>query len=689
MKRGNIAILVGIVGLLMFAAAVNASTEHPGAITGTVIDQASGQPVVGAWVAIRETNTGAMTDSLGRFAINDVIAGTCHLVIFHKTYGTVADLPEQTVVVKSSETTAVRIELTVAENEQAESQVWAAPRSRCEVGKDAVRGMSFDDKLNASRIVDADKIKRQSAVKEPPPPPAPPGACYAPSAPSIRPRCIVPRVEAEESDGWSLPPVDMFYHDYGTNGFTSTRYDRFSTFAVDVDDASYTLARRYLEEGNLPPTEAIRIEEFVNHFDYGYNNPVDSKFRIFTELTKSPFDSRMVLMKVGIKGRELAESQRKPVNMTLVVDISGSMTHGNRIGLVKEALKMLVTELGRHDQVGIVVYNTTARIVLKQSQYTRKHQIYEVIESLCPFGSTNAEAGLTLGYQMADRNYVPGHNNVVVLISDGVANVGETGADGIMDRIQRFANKGITLSTYGVGMGNYNDVLLEQLAQKGNGRYAYVNDRDEARREMIDKFIGNTSVLGRDVKIQVAFNEKLVSGYRLIGYENRDVEDYRFRDNTQDGGEIGAGHEVTALYELQLHKIYPQGRLADVFVRWKDADETEVVEVCKEEVLTPNLRSFDRERAEFRLAVVASRFAEKLKGTAFSDGTGYDELLEMAQKVDRDLHQDQTRELVDLIRRARDLSYYHTDYGYDGSERAGMEKDRGNQYGNKDSNYKR
>ncbi|MBD3256854.1 DUF3520 domain-containing protein, partial [candidate division GN15 bacterium] len=393
----------------------------------------------------------------------------------------------------------------------------------------------------------------------------------------------------------------------------------------------------------------------------GYNNPSESKFRIFTELTDSPFDGEITFLKIGVKGREIDRRDRRPINLTLVVDVSGSMNRGGRLNLVRRSINMLIDQLDRRDQVGIVAYNTRAHVVTDPVSARHKRELQRAVGRLMAGGSTNAEAGLTLGYQMANRQYVSGHNNLVVLISDGVANVGQTGADGIMGRIERFARKGITLTSFGVGMGNYNDVLLEQLAQKGNGRYAYINDMAEARRAMVDNFIANTLVLGRDFKVQVEFNPKMVHAYRLIGYENREVADYRFRDNSQDGGEVGAGHEVTALYELKI-KGPRHGKVADVSVRWINFEETEVVEVAREARLRESFVPFDRARAELRLAVVASRFAEKLKRTPFSQYTSYDHLAQLAEEIEHDWSNDQTRELRDLIRRARDLSYNHSDW---------------------------
>jgi Ca-activated chloride channel family protein len=452
----------------------------------------------------------------------------------------------------------------------------------------------------------------------------------------------------------------MFFRDYGTNSFVDTRRDRLSTFATDVDDASFNIVKRYLMDGYLPPRDAVRIEEFINHFDYNYATPDHKRFRIFYETTASPFDRRITVLKIGIKGAEVTRRERDPLNLTFVIDVSGSMGYDNRLELVKESLRMLVNQLTHRDRIGIVAYGSQARVVLQPTGIARRNDILRAISSLHPGGSTYAEAGLKLGYSMANSQYVNGHTNRIILCSDGVANVGRVSPDAIMAQVNRYANKGITLSTFGYGMGNYNDVLLERLAQKGNGKYAYVNDLREAQKLFVSDFVGSMQVLARDVKVQVDFNPEIVTSYRLIGYENRDVADNRFRDNRQDGGEVGAGHEVTALYELILHDSRRRADIGTIAVRWTDPDRGEVTEVNQNVTLDRKSLAFRESRPELRLAVVASRFGELLKGTVYASETSFEELYQMAQSLTEELGGEQTHELADLILRARDLSTYHT-----------------------------
>ncbi len=661
MKRETI-VLIGL--LAVIAGGLAAGTHDFGTISGKITDAETGHPVAGAWIAIIENNLGATTDSLGQFTISDVPPGSYTMIVTHVQFGTISGLKSLSVSVVSGKKVQVDIPLKrSAQKMREEATVGRVPQPVGDILVENFAGIADREVKTQSGSQKKDRdIIVVSGIH---------GSDYTPQSfgrvgnpVPARPGTVM------ERDEMSLPPFDMFFTDYGTNGFIDTQRDRFSTFAVDVDDASYTLVRRYLEEGNVPPQEAIRVEEFINHFDYGYNNPSRDKFRVFTELTDSPFDRNVKLLKIGVKGREVDAGSRKPLNLTLVVDVSGSMGYDNRMQLVKESLRMLVRQLDSNDRIGIVAYDNNARVLLEPMAAGSRRAIqviHRAIDQLQPGGSTNAEAGMTVGYRMANRQFENGHNNVVMLLSDGVANVGSTGSNGIMARIGECARQGLTLNSIGFGMGNYNDALLEQLAQKGNGRYAYVNDCQEAQKTFVEDFVANTQILGRDVKVQVEFDPSRVTSYRLLGYENRDVADHRFRDNTQDGGEIFAGHEVTALYEIVLaqkltHKKRNTADLATVFVRWKDADETEVAELKVPVSLQKHFSSFDSSRPELRLACVAGRFAEMLKGTAYATETSFEDLYRTAKPLERELPSEQTDELLDLIQRAGNLSIQHTEW---------------------------
>jgi Ca-activated chloride channel family protein len=426
----------------------------------------------------------------------------------------------------------------------------------------------------------------------------------------------------------------MFFKNYGTNPFVDADEDRFSTFGVDVDTASYTVVRRYLKDGHLPPEKAVRVEEFVNAFDYGYKRPSRSAFMINIEGSSSPFREKTKLLRIGLQGREVRPERRKDAVLTFVIDVSGSMAEENRLDLVKRSLRILVNRMGWGDRIAIVVYGSRAWTVLPHTSAEDRWSILEALEALAPEGATNAEEGLVLGYSLAERGYRRGAINRVILCSDGVANVGRTGAESILERIRGYSRRGITLTALGFGMGNYNDVLLEQLGDKGDGHYAYIDEIEEARRIFGEGITGTLQVIARDVKVQVEFDPRQVRSYRLLGYENRDVEDEKFRDDTVDGGEVGAGHSVTALYEV---KLWPgrQGRLAAVRVRYKDPQGENVMEVAAPLFTTDLAPAFGHTTPEFQLAATVALFAEVLRKSHWAQGHTLEAVHRMARGLAR------------------------------------------------------
>jgi Ca-activated chloride channel homolog len=344
---------------------------------------------------------------------------------------------------------------------------------------------------------------------------------------------------------------------------------------MDVDTASYTIAQRFVADGNLPDPSSIRTEEWVNAFEQGYAAPSDDTFAVHVDAARTPFAGQGdVLLRIGIKARDVRERQRAPAALTFVIDTSGSMEREGRLELVKDSLRTLVRSLGQRDTVAVVTFGDDARVILGRTAASREREILAAIDQLHPGGSTNLEAGLRLGYSIA-RESRPDDGGIdrVVLASDGVANVGLTDANGILRQIRDDAAAGIQLVSVGVGMGNYNDVLLEQLADQGDGFYAYVNGLDEARRLFRDDLVGTLQAVALDAKVQVRFDPDVVTSYRLIGYENRAIPDAQFRDPSVDAGAIGAGHEVTALYALTLRDDAGRdARLGSVALRWTEPE---------------------------------------------------------------------------------------------------------------------
>lgn len=419
-------------------------------------------------------------------------------------------------------------------------------------------------------------------------------------------------------------PQDMFFKDYGVRGFVNAAEDNLSTFSVDVDTGSYTLARSYIQDGILPPAEAVRPEEFINYFKYDYPNPArDETFGITIDGAPSPFtaDESHYMLRVGIQGYSVPAEERPDANLTFVIDVSGSMDMENRLGLAKRALYLLVNELRPTDQVAIVVYGDTAYAILDMTPVSEKQAILSAINQLTPQGSTNAEAGLQLGYRVAAERFNSEAINRVVLLSDGVANVGSTGPAAILRTIKEQADEGISLTTIGLGMGNYNDVLMEQLANDGDGFYAYVDTLQQAERVFVDQLTSTLLTIAKDAKIQVEFNADVVAEYRLVGYENRKVKDDDFRNDEVDAGEVGAGHSVTALYEVALREQEeaPDAALATVRLRWQEPVTGEVIEMAQGFAANEFSSSFEEAPLNFQLANAVDEFAQVLRQTDYGD----------------------------------------------------------------------
>jgi len=444
-------------------------------------------------------------------------------------------------------------------------------------------------------------------------------------APQDHPRWTPEPWAASEAPATAAPagtPYDgVTYTDPGVNPFVPAERDRESTFALDVDTASYAIAQRYVSDGNLPDPSAIRVEEFVNAFDQGYEPPRQGTFAIRTDGGPSPFLPRdEVLLRVGIQAKVINDEERKDAALTFVIDTSGSMEREDRLGLVKRALTLLVDRLASSDTVAIVTYGTEARVVLEPTSVRDADRITGAIDALRTDGSTNAEAGLALGYQLAAGTFREGGINRVILASDGVANVGDTDPEAIVRRISWDASLGVQLVTVGFGMGNYNDTLMEQLADKGDGFYAYVNTIDDARTLFGSELTSTLQTVALDAKAQVEFDPAVVESYRLIGYENRDVADDQFTDDSVDAGAIGAGHASTALYALRLTGEGRDGdRIATVRVRWTEPDGGRSREQADDIRLGDLADRFEATAPAFRLDALVAAAAEIFRQSRWGD----------------------------------------------------------------------
>ncbi len=432
------------------------------------------------------------------------------------------------------------------------------------------------------------------------------------------------------------PIASMYFKHYGVNPTVDTQEQNVSTVSVDVDTASWALAQAYLDRGKLPPEAAIRVEEFVNAFDYGYRPPApnaEAPFSIQAELLPSPQRKGYHVLHLGLKGKTLSAKQRKPANLVFVIDVSGSMSMHNRLGLVKQALGLLTKQLREDDWVSIVVYGSTARVVLPPTAGNEKQRIGQAILRLRTNGSTNAQAGLRLGYQQAARHFRPQGINHVILCSDGVANTGLTSASAILQDIQADVKRGITLTAVGFGMGNYNDVLMERLANRANGSYHYVDRLAQAKRIFVERLTGTLQVIAKDVKIQVEFNKRAVARYRLLGYENRRLSKRDFANDKKDAGEIGAGHAVTAIYEVKLKPNRGRAPLGVLRVRYK-APGGQTSRLLKKVLPSRVVRAtFASAAPPTQLSLVVAGFAEKLRRSYWVRNLTYDQLLANLDRI--------------------------------------------------------
>ncbi len=451
------------------------------------------------------------------------------------------------------------------------------------------------------------------------------------------------------------PVADMFFEDYGVNPIIDTADDNLSTFAIDVDTGSYTIMRRYVNGGNLPPDESVRVEEYVNYFDQDYALPENGAFAIHLESAPTPYgeNDSYQLVRVGVQGYDVDPAQRPDATLIFVIDVSGSMDQENRLGLVKESLQLLLDNLRPTDRVGLVVYGSQARTILEPTSVDSRRTIMRAIDQLRPEGSTNAAEGIMFAYNLAAEYARPGEITRLILCSDGVANVGQTAAEAIL----QYAEEGISLSTFGFGMGNYNDVLMEQLADQGDGNYAYIDTLDEAERVFADKLTATIFTIAKEAKIQVEFNPSIVERYRLLGYENRDVADEDFRNDAVDAGEIGAGHSVTALYEVKFAENANPAEVAmTVRVRYADPDTDEVTEIERSIAQNAFAASFAEASPRFQLSAVVAEYAEILRDSYWAQKNTLESVAGDARRIAEYMPQDEdVQEFATLAAMAANL----------------------------------
>lgn len=460
------------------------------------------------------------------------------------------------------------------------------------------------------------------------------------------------------------------YTDIEENGYKLSLQNPLSTFSIDVDTASYSNIRRFLMDGQLPPKDAVRVEEMINYFTYDYPRPEgDTPFAVITEISQCPWNDKHDLAMVALKGKELDNDKKKPSNLVFLIDVSGSMDESDKLPLLKSAFKMLVNQLDEEDRVSIVVYAGAAGVVLDATSGSNKDIIIDSIENLNAGGSTAGGEGIELAYKIARENFIDGGNNRIILATDGDFNVGPSSDGELSELIEKNRNNGVFLSVLGFGTGNLKDSKAELLADKGNGNYSYIDNILEAKKVLVDEIGSTLFTIAKDVKFQIEFNPSKVKAYRLIGYENRLLNDEDFNDDKKDAGEIGAGHTVTVFYELipsgsdekvpgvdelkyQDVQIKESNDIMHIKLRYK-MPEGSVSKLIEYPI---NESKISKEASEnFNFASAIAEFGMLLRDSELKGSSNYDHVIELAQKYKGDDTEGYRVEFIKMVKLAREL----------------------------------
>jgi Ca-activated chloride channel homolog len=471
----------------------------------------------------------------------------------------------------------------------------------------------------------------------------------------------------EKSNGERYARIDE-------NPFLEAHRAPLSTFSIDVDTASYANVRRYLNSGSLPPKDAVRIEELVNYFEYDYQQPVgDVPFSVNAEAANCAWNAQHKIVSIGLQGKKFSLDNVPPSNLVFLIDTSGSMSDANKLPLLKDSFRVLVNQLTNKDRVAIVTYAGSSGLALPSTTADKKGEIFAALDGLESGGSTNGGQGIQLAYKIAQDNFIQNGNNRVILATDGDFNVGLTSDEELVKLIEQKRQSNVFLSVLGFGTGNTNDSMMEKLADKGNGNYSYIDSKEEARKALGAQVAGTLYTIAKDVKIQVEFNPAKVAGYRLIGYENRLLADRDFNDDKKDAGEIGAGHSVTALYEivpagqkiensgvdqLKYSKVEPSdtrfnNELLTVKLRYKEPKENE------SRLLTQGLldkgNSIESASDNLKFASAVAEFGLLMRDSRYKAQASFDHIFSLAESAKGNDLKNYRNEFLDLVEKAKRL----------------------------------
>jgi Ca-activated chloride channel family protein len=478
--------------------------------------------------------------------------------------------------------------------------------------------------------------------------------------------------ESKSSNAYMVMPYvnTEEYNSLSENRFKFADDNPLSTFSIDVDVASYSNMRRFINQGQTPPKDAIRTEELINYFSYNYSKPVGNEpVKISAEVGECPWNINHRLVRIGIKAKEMSDENLPASNLVFLIDVSGSMEGANRLGLVKLSLKLLINNLRERDRVAIVVYAGSAGEVLPSTSGNDKQKIREALDKLNAGGSTAGGAGIQLAYKIAQKNFIKNGNNRIILCTDGDFNVGVSSAKELENLIENERKSGVFLTVLGYGMGNYKDNKMQTLAEKGNGNHAYIDNLQEANKVLVSEFGGTIYTVAKDVKLQIEFNPEHVQAYRLIGYESRLLKDEDFNDDTKDAGEMGAGHNVTAFYEIVPVgvKFTGAGSIDPLKYQKSDAKKNKPEYTGSNELLTIKLRyknpdgneskkielpvidsKTNKVSSDFRFASAVAMLGQLLTGSEFKGDSSYEKVISIAKTALDNDEQGYRREFVRL-----------------------------------------
>lgn len=606
-------------------------------VSGKITDE-TGKPVAGASVMVKGTHIGVAADNSGKYKI--IVPNTNSVLIFSG-----ASVETVEIAVKGQSVIDVTLKSRTTEGLEVVVTAYSQVRQKKEYGYSTARMKSS------------------------------PLAGY------------VPGVQVEgDMNSYYFKPGEGRHDDFDREGYDKITENKFlkatdnplSTFSIDVDAASYSNVRRFLNQGQLPPAGAVRIEEMVNYFKYEYPQPGNKEpFTVNTEISDAPWNPEHKLVLIGLQGKQIPVENLPASNLVFLIDVSGSMQDPNKLPLVKASMKLLVDQLREDDKVAMVVYAGAAGLVLPSTSGHEKAKIKDAIDRLDAGGSTAGGAGIKLAYKTARENFAKGGNNRVILCTDGDFNVGESSDDAMERLIEQERKSGVFLTVLGYGMGNYQDAKMQKLADKGNGNHAYIDGISEAKKVLVNEFGGTLFTIAKDVKLQIEFNPAKVQGYRLIGYENRMLAKEDFNDDKKDAGELGSGHTVTALYEIipagvesdflkdvdklkyqkdvePLSKTKYNDEIMTVKLRYKapDGDVSKLIEHPVKDEHIVIAKTSDN----FRFAAAVAQFGLLLRDSEFKSEASYASVISLAKKAKGNDDEGYRSEFIRLVESARLLA---------------------------------